>query len=105
MLVHAPALVEGEPSEDEPRGLKAAVAIAERYPNPIDAEAHDVRAAVAREIREESRIFRVPALVEAELVEDELESLEATIAIAKRDPRAIVAEAQQICAPVAREVR
>src|ERR1700745_1523397 len=54
MLIDAPSGVEAEIGDHETRGLKSAVAIAERDVDARIAETHDVRAAVSGEVAAET---------------------------------------------------
>ncbi len=100
------ARVVAEVLDDEPRALERAVAVVEGHPHPGVSEPDDVRTAVAGEVGEKARMLLHPPTARhvAEVLHDELGTLEGAVAVAQRHPDALVAEADDVRAAVAGEV-
>ena len=107
MHVDTPASgVVGEVRDHHLWWLEGAVAVIERDPDPGVSKADDVRAAVAREIGEETRVLINPPApsVIAEIRNHKLWRLEGAIAVVERDPDPRASEADDVRAAVASEV-
>ena len=113
MHVYAPLaciIVEAEVVVDDVIGcLEATVTVIDGDSYGIIAESDDVCPSVTCEVREEPRIpIYAPSawitIVEAELVDDLLGCLEATVTVIEGDPDAVIAESDDVCSSVACEV-
>ena len=107
VFVGAPAAgLVAEVVEDELRGGEGAVAVAERDVDAGVAEADDVGAAVTGDVGQEARVpVDTPTTrLDAEIRQDDARLGERPVAVAQRRPDAAFAEADDVRAPVARDV-
>src|SRR5439155_156643 len=89
----SPALVIVESGENELR----ATAARDGRPDTVVAESNDIGFSISGQVsRKAWLLFDAPALVVAQIVDDQLRRLKAAVAIAQRDPRAVVAEADNV---------
>src|SRR5690242_7479500 len=109
MPVDAPSSsIEAQVVDDRYRlEVERAVAVAQRDVEPVVAESDDVRATVAGDVGEKSRVpVDAPAArFEAEVRQHEARFLERAVPVSERDPNAVVAEADDVGAPLARDIR
>src|SRR3981189_3563144 len=106
MTVDAPALVVTEVRHDRLRREgERAVAVAQCHVYAGVAEGHDIRKAVAAQVREHARMLvNAPAArLESEVCEHELRILEGAVAVAEGGPDTVVPEADDIREAAARE--
>src|SRR5918994_2189700 len=108
MLLDTPAsIVVSEGAKDQLWCLKAFVAVVERGPDPVVSEAHDVRAAVARQISEEAGMpldTPAPGDIAEAIIDNLLHRLEGTVAVVERDVDPVVSEAHDVRTTVARQI-
>jgi hypothetical protein len=106
MLVDSPTGIIAEIGNGERRLLECAVAPAQRDPYAGVPESDDVEYACPREVGQESRMLVDPpaAGIIAEILHDALRRPEPAVAVAERDPNAIVKEADDVGDAVAAEI-
>src|ERR1035438_1597600 len=110
MPVYPPALVVTEVVEHGiwmRRLAKRAVAVAERCPDALVAESHNVGKAAAGEVGNESRMaVDLPTLVMTELMQDGIlvRFAESAIALPQRGPDAVFSEPNNVSEAAARQM-
>jgi hypothetical protein len=105
MLGDAPALVPAEVVNDHSRRLEGAIAIAERGPHAVVAEADQVAASVASEVGDEARMpVRSPTLIISQFGSAEYRRAEGSISGRKRGKHTVIAEAYNVGRAIAVEI-
>src|SRR5262249_23756191 len=106
VLVDAPAVIVSKVRDHELHGLERAVSVVPRSPHTGVAKTDDVRAAISREIGQETRVLlHHPPRTEVEPGRDHVGRLTRAVPVVQGSPDAVEAEADDICAAVSRKIR